>query len=67
MEPEVLKVPKNHVVFFSQALIHAGSGYWYDNVRGHIYFDHVNVPRAHDTTNPLPLRFGDARAALFKI
>jgi hypothetical protein len=63
----LLRIKRNHVLFFSQALIHAGAGYWHDNIRVHVYFDHVRLRRNADETNPLHLRFGTKRAKSFVI
>jgi len=67
MKAKLFTVPRNHVLFFSQAFIHAGTGYYKNNIRAHVYFDHVKVPRGHDTTNPLVMRYGEVCAARFTI
>jgi len=46
-------------------LIHAGDGYLKSNLRYHVYYDHVDVHRTENETNPLPMRFGRARAKMF--
>lgn len=60
-----IKIPKGHALIFSQELIHAGDGYLKSNLRYHVYFDHVGVVRTENETNPLPRRFGRARAKIF--
>jgi hypothetical protein len=56
----------NQTLFFTQDLIHAGDGYTANNLRFHMYFDHVDVPRLPDATNPLSQLFGTARAKFFQ-
>ena len=65
MEAKTVRIPKNHALFFTQDLIHAGDGYGADNLRYHMYFDHVHVPREDDITHPLWMTFGTKRAAQF--
>jgi hypothetical protein len=60
-----VKIPKNCALFFTQDLVHAGDGYAANNLRYHMYFDHIKVPRKDDETNPLPMRFGAERARMF--
>ena len=64
-EAETVRIPKNHALFFTQDLIHAGDGYDATNLRYHMYFDHVHVPREGDITHPLWMTFGKKRAARF--
>jgi hypothetical protein len=65
MHSEAVALPANHALFFTQDLIHAGDGYAEYNLRYHIYFDHKDVPREEDVTNPLRTLFGKKRAAMF--
>ena len=60
-----IKIPKGHALVFSQELLHAGDGYLKSNLRYHVYYDHVDVHRTENETNPLPMRFGRARAKMF--
>ena len=66
MYGETVSLKPNQAIFFTQDLIHAGDGYAVNNLRFHMYFDHVNVPREADATNPLPKLFGTQRAAVFQ-
>ena len=60
-----IAIPKNHALFSTQDLVHAGDGYALDNLRYHMYFDHVGMPRKADETHPLYMLFGEERAAMF--
>ena len=66
MYGETVVLKTNQVIFFTQDLIHAGDGYAENNLRFHMYFDHVNVKRARNATNPLPDLFGKKRANAFQ-
>ena len=68
MEAVRVDIPKDHVLFFCQDLIHAGGAYLlYENVRFHMYIDHINDVRESDTTGYLNIEFGIARAKLFTL
>ena len=60
-----VRIPRNHALFFTQDLVHAGDGYAEDNLRYHMYLDHVDVPREPNDTYPLFMLFGEARAKMF--
>lgn len=60
-----VKIPKGHAIIFAQDLVHSGDGYDAENLRFHMYFDHVKTKRNGDTTGYLNQLFGEKKAKVF--
>ena len=58
-------IPRGHAIIFSQDLVHSGDGYDAENLRFHMYFDHINTDRQHDTTGYLTDLFSERKARMF--